>query len=113
MLHWRDLFASQGALGTGNSKPGMHNLAMRRRRDDFSEAVRRRLARRAGNRCSFPGCGASTEGPSSDGPEAVNSVGVAAHITAASPGGPRFDPTMSSVERRSIENAIWMCSTHG
>ena len=38
------------------------------------------------------------------------SVGEAAHIYAASEGGPRFNPGMSEVERRSIENGIWLCS---
>ena len=40
----------------------------------------------------------------------VNSIGVAAHIHAASPGGPRYDPSMTSSERGSISNAIWLCS---
>jgi len=42
----------------------------------------------------------------------VASVGVAAHICAASPGGPRFDPMMISAERTSIENGIWLCAAH-
>ncbi|MDX3587677.1 hypothetical protein [Streptomyces europaeiscabiei] len=38
-------------------------------------------------------------------------LGVAAHIRAASPGGPRYDATMSPEQRRSAENAIWLCNT--
>jgi tricorn protease-like protein len=38
-------------------------------------------------------------------------VGVAAHITAASPGGPRYDPSLSSAERRSSTNGLWACQT--
>jgi hypothetical protein len=38
---------------------------------------------------------------------------VAAHITAASPGGPRFDSSLTPKQRRSIENAIWMCRNCG
>lgn len=36
-------------------------------------------------------------------------VGVAAHITGASPGGPRFDPELSNESRRGADNAIWLC----
>jgi hypothetical protein len=39
-------------------------------------------------------------------------VGVAAHITAASPSGPRYDITLSHAERSSERNGIWMCQTH-
>jgi hypothetical protein len=37
-------------------------------------------------------------------------VGEAAHIRAASPGGPRFDQGQDDAERHSIENAIWLCA---
>lgn len=36
-------------------------------------------------------------------------LGVAAHITAASPGGPRYDPKLSSEERSGHGNGIWLC----
>jgi hypothetical protein len=36
-------------------------------------------------------------------------VGVAAHITAASPGGPRYDASLSSADRQSAANGIWLC----
>src|SRR5260370_12566395 len=39
------------------------------------------------------------------------SVGVAAHITAASPGGPRYDANLTSEMRRSPQNGIWLCET--
>jgi hypothetical protein len=39
----------------------------------------------------------------------VVDVGVAAHITAASPGGPRFDPSLSDKERAGATNGIWLC----
>jgi hypothetical protein len=42
-------------------------------------------------------------------PEKTISVGVAAHITAASSGGPRYDPTLSRHQRKSTENGIWLC----
>jgi hypothetical protein len=37
---------------------------------------------------------------------------VAAHITGASPHGPRFDPVLTTEERRSAANGIWLCQTH-
>lgn len=53
-----------------------------------------------------------TVGPSRESAIDVATVGVAAHICAASPGGPRYDATMSPDERSSIENGIWLCATH-
>ena len=82
-------------------------------RDDFSLATKRKLAERAGFRCSFPGCGAPTVGASEDAADASVSVGEAAHICAAAQGGPRFDSEMTPESRSSIENGIWMCRTHG
>lgn len=78
-------------------------------RDDFSHKIRRILADRAGHKCSV--CGKATSGPSTD-PEGALSDGEAAHITAASRGGPRFDPTLSREKRRSAENGIWACTQH-
>jgi hypothetical protein len=40
-------------------------------------------------------------------------VGVASHITAAAPGGPRYDPNLTSEQRRLQSNGIWLCQTHG
>jgi hypothetical protein len=36
-------------------------------------------------------------------------VGVAAHISAAAPGGPRYDVSLSPAERQHIRNGIWLC----
>lgn len=38
-------------------------------------------------------------------------IGIAAHITAAAPGigARRYDPSLTSNERSSIENGIWLC----
>lgn len=79
-------------------------------REDFTDGVKRVLASRVGWRCSNPGCRSITIGPAAD-PSRVVNVGVAAHITAASPKGPRYDPGISSQTRRSIENGIWLCET--
>ena len=81
-------------------------------RDDFSEEVKRTVAARVGYRCSSPVCRAPTSGPRADSSKSVN-VGVAAHITAASPGGPRFDPSLTVEQRGHADNAIWLCQTCG
>ncbi len=77
-------------------------------RDDFSKPTIDVLAKRVGVRCSNPTCKKLTTGPRSDSSLIVN-IGVAAHITAASPGGPRYDATITSEQRQSIENGIWLC----
>jgi hypothetical protein len=81
-------------------------------RDDFSPDTKRRLAHRAGYVCSFPGCATHTAGPSDEALDAMNNVGVAAHITAAAPGGPRYDPALTPEERAAFKNGIWLCETH-
>lgn len=80
-------------------------------RDDFDDKIKEILARRVGYRCSNPNCRQLTSGPQTDPTKAVN-IGVAAHITAASPGGPRYDPRMTSEERKSSKNGIWLCQNH-
>jgi hypothetical protein len=78
-------------------------------RDNFSGKVQRILEERAGHQCSV--CHKATSGPSTDSRRAGKD-GIAAHITATSPKGPRFDPTLSPEERRSEENGIWVCTRH-
>lgn len=85
---------------------------MSKQRDDFSEETKRKLACRVGYICSFPGCNAFTVGASMDKKDKVSMVGVAAHICAAAPGGPRYNEKMTKEERKSINNGIWMCQTH-
>lgn len=77
-------------------------------RDDFAEKTKQLLAKRVGFRCSNPICHATTSGPSDD-PSKVINIGVAAHIKAASNGGPRFDPDLSTDKRRDPSNGIWLC----
>jgi hypothetical protein len=81
-------------------------------RDDFPKAVLETLAKRVGYRCSNQACRKLTSGPHTDEAKAVN-VGVPGHITAASPGGPRFAPSLTPEERRSADNGIWLCQTCG
>lgn len=77
-------------------------------RDNFSLRTRETLAKRVGWLCSNPWCTRPTSGPNTNPGQALN-IGVAAHVSAASPGGPRYDPTMSQANRRSITNGIWLC----
>jgi len=77
-------------------------------RDDFPRAVVDILAKRVGVRCSNPLCRKLTTGPRSEEARIVN-IGVAAHVTAASVGGPRYDTSLTSEQRQSIENGIWLC----
>lgn len=80
----------------------------KRRRDDFPSPIKDELAKRAGHRCSNPACHKQTSGPAAA-PVGSVSLGVASHIVAASPRGPRADPTLTPDERRSLENGIWLC----
>ncbi len=82
-------------------------------RDDFSQSVKTILAGRAGWKCSFPNCPYPTAGPAIESHDKWIRNGVAAHITAAAPGGPRYDASMSPEQRSDISDAIWMCPTHG
>jgi len=79
-------------------------------RDDFPKRTIDILAKRVGQRCSNPDCLRPTSGPHTEPSKSVV-VGVAAHITAASAGGPRYDAGLSPEQRRSIDNGIWLCQT--
>ncbi len=81
-------------------------------RDNFSSSTKDLLARRVGMRCSNPNCRQPTCGPRDTPTEHLN-IGVAAHICAASPGGPRFIDKMISEERKSPDNGLWLCQNCG
>ena len=81
---------------------------MAKNRDDFTVSTIDILAKRSGNCCSNPDCIILTIGPSSL-PEKATILGVAAHITAAAPRGPRHDSSLTSDQRRHISNGIWLC----
>src|SRR5579862_3858372 len=80
-------------------------------RDDFTSRTIDLLAKRAGFVCSNPECQCPTVGAAQAHGGFIN-VGVASHITAASPGGPRYDPSLTSEERRDQSNGVWLCQTH-
>jgi hypothetical protein len=78
----------------------------------LSEKVKRAVAARAGWHCSFAECAKLTVGPSEEAPDASTKIAEAAHICAASPGGRRYDPSMTPEARAGINNAMWLCSDH-
>jgi hypothetical protein len=81
-------------------------------RDEFSPATKRAIERQARGHCSNPACRRLTSSATSDGAGEIN-IGQASHICAAAPGGPRYDPQMTSEERAAADNGIWLCDVHG
>lgn len=77
-------------------------------RDNFSAKTIRILQSRVACRCSNPECRKPTIGPALEEDRSVN-VGVAAHITAAAEGGPRYDIRLKPEDRKAGENGIWLC----
>lgn len=90
-----------------------HTLTEEDGRDDFSPSTRELLAKRSGYICAYPGCKRMTVAGSDDRKSGLTMTGVAAHITAASKKGPRYDPDMSAEERAGETNGIWTCQIHG
>jgi hypothetical protein len=78
-------------------------------RDDFLQPIKNTLSARSGYTCANPECRAATSGPQAQEEKAVN-VGVAAHISGAAKGGPRF-PNLTPQQRANIINGIWLCQT--
>lgn len=77
-------------------------------REDFSTKTKDILAKRVGFHCSNSKCRTLTCGPRSEKNKFV-SIGVAAHISAASPLGPRYSKDIKPEFRVSSENGIWLC----
>ena len=77
-------------------------------RDDFSSKTKEILAKRVAFRCSNPDCRKLTCGPRTEPDKTVN-IGVAAHITAAAPNGPRYESGLSDEQRKAATNGIWLC----
>lgn len=78
-------------------------------RDDFSKVTIEILAKRVGYLCSSPNCKKFTVGANEISTKST-SIGIAAHITAAAIGGPRYDESLTPEQRRHIDNGIWLCS---
>lgn len=93
-----------------NFKTKYYEMKSTSNRDDFSKKIKGILAKRAGFLCSI--CNCFTIGPSMESITSTTNIGVAAHITAAASGGPRYEPSIRSEERVSISNGIWLCQNH-
>jgi len=83
-------------------------MTTKKNRDEFSKHVIDTVAKRAGYQCSKPDCNRITIGPHSDDDKTL-STGTAQHICGAASGGPRYDISQTSPQRKSIKNAIWLC----
>lgn len=81
------------------------------KRDDFLKGTIEKIAGRVNYLCSNPECGALTRGPHTQADQVIN-LGEAAHITAAAPGGPRYDASLSKEQRKHASNGIWLCRPH-
>ncbi|WP_157179635.1 NACHT domain-containing protein [Rhizobium sp. CF142] len=84
---------------------------MSRGDNDFKAQTKLQLAQRVGWLCSNPDCPKLTVGPQK-GADGFVKLGEAAHITAASPGGARYDALLTAEERRDFSNGIWLCRDH-
>ena len=78
-------------------------------RHNFPQNVVSKVAERAAYICSNPACHRVTIGPDKSTSHHSIKTGEAAHICAASSGGPRYDMSQSEAERKGINNAIWLC----
>lgn len=79
-------------------------------RDNFTQPTKSSLAKNVHFRCVYRGCPLVTHA-STPYEENIN-LGHAAHITAASAGGPRFDEDLTPAQRRAYENGAWLCANH-
>lgn len=85
------------------------NFKNMKQRDNFEKTVIEVIAKRASFICSNPDCRCLTLAASVIEEEKFIYNGIAAHITAAAKGGPRYDDKMTPEERSSINNGIFLC----
>ncbi|HZT26528.1 MAG TPA: hypothetical protein VFA57_12550 [Pseudolabrys sp.] len=81
-------------------------------RDDFLKQTITEIAKGVGYRCSNPDCARPTVAANAE-QTGVITIGVAAHICAASPGGARYNAAQTREARRSRDNGIWLCQNCG
>ena len=81
--------------------------SMPKMRYDFSSKTKELVARRVRFRFSNLKCRKATSGLDLTGAKAI-SLGVAAHIAAASMGGPRFDADSTRDQQMAVANVIWL-----
>lgn len=76
---------------------------------DYTVGTRSALFEIAQGTCNFPECREPVVKHLDSGPEVVADI---AHIRAAKPSGPRFDPSMTDADRASYSNLILLCRAH-
>lgn len=81
-------------------------------RDDFLKQTITEIAKGVGYRCSNPDCRRPTVSANAE-QDGLVTIGVAAHICAASAGGPRYSAAQTRETRRSKENGLWLCQNCG
>ncbi len=78
-------------------------------RDNFTSATKKSLGMRVNYICSNPTCRKYTLKPKVTVLDGWEILGDAAHIKGSRPGAKRYDPNMTSKQRKSVENGIWLC----
>ncbi|MEL1243987.1 HNH endonuclease [Flavobacterium sp. DGU11] len=89
----------------------MNKIIVKKQRIDFSDKTKEIIARRAGFKCSFPGCNKTLVGPGVFSHESIT-IGECAHIFSAVPKGPRTDGGLNDDELKKPENGIYLCRNH-
>lgn len=81
----------------------------KKREAEFTSNVKEVLAQRVAYLCSNPECNVLTVGPNKQNKGKAVKIGEACHIKGEAPNSARYDVSMSIDERKSIDNAIWLC----
>ena len=89
----------------------MKKSTSKKTRIEFDDKIKEIIARRAGFKCSFPGCNKTLVGPGVENNESIT-IGECAHIFSAVPKGPRTDGGLGEDELKRPENGIYLCRNH-
>lgn len=81
-------------------------------RDRVPDAQGKIVIQRSGDRCAYPKCGINLTINAQAAEDYDKAIGKIAHICAASPNGPRYDASMSTPQRGSAANLIYLCGPH-
>lgn len=81
-------------------------------RETAPAAQEKVVVARSGNTCAYPRCGLILTIESFVEGDRPKATGKVAHICAASPGGPRYDDSMTKAQRGSADNLIYLCGPH-
>ncbi|MFG2816422.1 ABC-three component system protein [Streptomyces sp. NPDC048410] len=81
-------------------------------RDPVPKAQEKIVIQRSGDRCAYPSCGIALSIDAKADEDPHKAVGKVAHIRAASVNGPRYDEHMTSEQRGSADNLVYLCGPH-